>query len=341
MPAAHWPGARYPWAPPRPGTIPLAPLDFWQVLGGGLATFGRFWSRLVAVALTAFGAALVLGAIAVGATAAVFAARIEATADRLRDGGGDLWAAAGAPAVVSFALLGVLGLLALAAAQSLVLAACTAAVQEGVLGRPLGYRDLLGRALRGARRSFVVHLLAGLPALLPIAVLALAALALGGFSPSGRPGALALVLGWLLALACVPVVLWLGVQLSLAPVAAVAESARPLQALRRSRRLVRGAWWRTFGLVAVAGMIAGAAAAAVNLVLELVGWIALLGAFAVSHHGEPLAPVAIVLFPVVLLALAFLVELLVLLYPQLVLAMAYVDRRMRAEGLAGELIRAL
>ncbi|WP_329458441.1 hypothetical protein [Streptomyces sp. NBC_01497] len=331
-------GAWGAYAPPKPGTIPLAPLNFGQVLGGGLATFGRYGKQLAGVLVTAFGSALLLGAIVITATVAVFATQADALADGL-DGGGD--AAVTAPAVVCAVLLGVLGLLALMAAQSVILAACATAVQDGTLGRRTTYRALLRTSLRGARRSFPVNLVVGVLGLIPLAVFAVAALSLGAFSSFDHPDGTALALSYLLMLAATPLVLWVSVRLCLAPVVAVAESAGPSAALRRSRTLVRGNWWRTFGLVAVAGMCAGLAASVINVVLELVGLITVFGAVTASPDGDSLAHSALVLLPLLAVALLFLAELVVLLYPQLVLSVVYVDRRIRDEGLAQDLIRAL
>jgi hypothetical protein len=311
------------------------------VLGCGLATFGRYWKQLVGVVVTAFAAALLLGAIAVTAAVAVFTTQAEALTDGLRDGGGEAADAATAPAVVCAVVLGVLGLLALVAAQSLILAACTAAVQDGALGRRTSYRALLARSVRGARRSIGTNLLVGLLGLIPVAVFVAAALALGAFSSFDHPDGSALALSYLLMLVATPLVLWLSVRLSLAPVVAVAESARPLTALRRSRTLVRGSWWRTLGLMTVAGLCAGFAAGVINVVVEVVGLITLFGAVTASSDHGAFAHSALVVFPVLAVLLLLLAELVVLLYPQLVLSVVYVDRRMRTEGLAEDLIGSL
>ena len=42
--------------------------------------------------------------------------------------------------------------------------------------------------------------------------------------------------------------IWLAVVLYFASQAVVAEGRPPIEALRRSRELVRGQWWRVFGI---------------------------------------------------------------------------------------------
>ncbi|WP_406367348.1 hypothetical protein [Streptomyces sp. NBC_01546] len=84
---------------------------------------------------------------------------------------------------------------------------------------------------------------------------------------------------------------------ALAPTAAGYEGLGPLAALRRSAALVRGAWWRTFGVTALAGALAPLAAYVLYAGLGLPGAL---------------------LAPALLLPL-----------PRLAAGLLYVDRRLR------------
>ncbi|MFE2287212.1 hypothetical protein ACFXDJ_23955 [Streptomyces sp. NPDC059443] len=190
-------------------------------------------------------------------------------------------------------------------------AALTAAVlREAVLGRPAATRTLL----RAARPRFA--------AVLGTQLLVLAALA--------GPGAAVLAAGLppLLAAATLPVALGLGVLFALAPTAAAYEGLGPVASLRRSARLVRGAWWRTFGITALAAAIAAGAAYAVQLPFAFAGALSLLPAIDGGIAHATLAALG-----------GMVAQTLLLSFPQLAAGLVYVDRRIRREGLAAELTR--
>ncbi|MFJ4779608.1 hypothetical protein [Streptomyces sp. NPDC088762] len=137
---------------------------------------------------------------------------------------------------------------------ALATALAAALLRPAVLGRPVTALGLLRAA--GPR----------IPAVCGARLLALLAAA--------GPGAAALAAGLppLAVLPLAPVALWLGVLFALAPTAAGSEALGPVAALRRSARLVRGAWWRTLGITVPAGALALGAAYAV------LSWFGLLGA---------------------------------------------------------------
>ncbi|WP_371615287.1 hypothetical protein [Streptomyces sp. NBC_00454] len=190
-------------------------------------------------------------------------------------------------------------------------ATLTAAVlREAVLGRPAAVRTLL----RAARPR--------LAAVLGTQLLVLAALA--------GPGAAVLAAGLppLLAAATLPVALGLGVLFVLAPTAAAYEGLGPVAALRRSAGLVRGAWWRTFGITALAAVIAAGAAYAVQLPFAFAGALSLVPAIDGGLAHATFAALG-----------GMVAQTLLLCFPQLAAGLVYVDRRIRREGLAAELTR--
>ncbi|MBP0459391.1 hypothetical protein [Streptomyces montanisoli] len=334
-----WGGAGgYGWAPPppRPGTIPLAPLDFGQLLGGGFKTFTRYWRPLTAVVVTAYGAFMVIGAAAL----AIAYAAAHGHLKTLTSLDGAPAPASDLHAVVAWAVvLGVLGLVALVTVQSLVTAACAVTVQDGALGRATTYRAVLGRSLRRLGPALGASAASWLLGLVPAALFMGVGLANGAFTSHIRPDPAPILIAYLVMIAGSAVVVWPALRIVLAPTVAVVESCGPRAALRRSWTLVGGAWWRTLGVLLVAGCVAGFAAGFVNVVLEVLGIVGTAGAFAASDGSGATIALASVLIPVSVALI--LVECVIMLYPQLVLALVYVDRRMRTENLAEVLIRSV
>ena len=58
----------------------------------------------------------------------------------------------------------------------------------------------------------------------------------------------------------------------LSPQAVVAENLGPLDGLERSADLVRGQWWRIFGIALVISILAGVLAAVLGVSLQAAGW---------------------------------------------------------------------
>ncbi|MFG2620023.1 hypothetical protein ACGFXC_20675 [Streptomyces sp. NPDC048507] len=266
--AQQWTHRGGGWLPPqrpRPGVVPLRPLGPGDILGGAVAAFRRYGGRVCG--------ALLLGQLAAGVL--VIAAAGAAALASLSPHAGErafVWVLF--PAAALFLLF----------TCALATALIAALLRPAVLGRAVTVPGLLLAALPRTPRVLGAQLLALLAA--------------------AGPGAVVLAAGLppLVLVPLAPVALWLGVQFALAPTAAGYEGLGPVAALRRSVRLVRGAWWRTFGWTAPAvALTAGA------------GWALLVGA------GLPGALVALVVLPA---------------FPQLPAGLLYVDRRIRREQLA-------
>ncbi|MFD8882656.1 hypothetical protein ACFV0H_09040 [Streptomyces erythrochromogenes] len=269
--AQHWTHQGGGWLParaPRPGVIPLRPLAPREILGGALTALRRYGGRLLgALLLGQLGGLLLVTAVGGAAT----------LASLTRTAGSRAFVYALVPATALFLLF----------SWALAGALTAALLRPAVLGRPVAARELLRAALPRT------------PAVLGARLLALLAAA--------GPGAAAFAAGLppLALLPLAPVALWLAVLFALAPTAAGYEALGPVAALRRSARLVRGAWWRTLGVTAPAGALA-------------------LGASYVLRQwfGAP----GLLLAPALLLT-----------FPQLAVGLLYADRRLRREHLAGSL----
>ncbi|MGN6522256.1 MAG: hypothetical protein ACTHMZ_03445 [Actinomycetes bacterium] len=187
----------------------------------------------------------------------------------------------------------------------------TVAVSRAVLGTRVSLsqswealRPALGRLLLSA---------------LLVALIAAAALVAAGVILLSAPPSAAV-----LFLVLLPALMWFSVAAVFTSVVAVLEGFGPVASLRRSVRLVRGAWWRTFGAVLLAAFLAGLVA---SLVAAPFGTVA-----AAREAGRSLFAPALGQVLADTVTGPFVAAFVVLLY---------LDRRMRREGLAAQLQQAL
>lgn len=123
--------------------------------------------------------------------------------------------------------------------------------------------------------------------------------------------------------------IWLYVLFALATPALVLERGRIGTALGRSKLLVRGSWWRTFGILLLAAIIAAIISMIIALPFDLLGGGAALGGGAMSTGAIWLSALGGVVAGAIT-------------YPFSagVTALLYIDQRMRKEGMDIELARA-
>jgi hypothetical protein len=125
--------------------------------------------------------------------------------------------------------------------------------------------------------------------------------------------------------------IWLFVLFGLATPALVLESVSINAALRRSRELVRDAWWRTFGILLLAGLLTGIIAGLAETPF------ALFGAYSPFSLDLPVPTTASLALSAIGATIAGTIT-----YPLVaaVYVLTYLDQRMRREGLHVELARA-
>ena len=316
----------YPAAPPqspKPGIIPLRPLGVGEILDGAIAAMRRHWR--VMLGLSAVVAALTqVISVPVKWLLLHDAIDTSVSSSSTSDPEGDLTVLAGAitsggieAVITAFAVLVLSGIL-------------TAAVSRAVLGQQISAREAWDRtrpripALLGVT-GLVILVALGLAVvcLLPGILLAVA----------GSPG---VVVGLVLVVG-VPVflvaVIYLYTAFALAPPAVVLERQSPVAALRRSRALVKGSWWRTFGILLLVNIIAQV------LTGILLTPFQLLSLFVAYLSGDDMNVYALV--PLLVTAFGTIVAATIT-WPFTAVATAqlYVDRRMRREALDLELVRA-
>ncbi|WP_329150643.1 hypothetical protein OIU91_26650 [Streptomyces sp. NBC_01456] len=250
-----WGGA---WAPvpqaAKPGVIPLRPLAIGEILDGAVATMRAHWRTVLGISLIVA---------VVSQTAITLVTGLLHNAGRAAGPAGD-----NAPplretmrqlgnALAGTGLTSAIGLLATIIATGML----TMVVSRAVLGRSV----TAGEAWRDARPQ--LPRLLGLLVLLPLLITAV-------LTAGVTPGIILAVTGHLDTglllmlfggLASGAVSLWLWVRYSLASPALMLEKQGVIAAMRRSAKLVRGAWWRVLG----AQLLAYVLVAVVEFIIQI------------------------------------------------------------------------
>ncbi|WP_175412649.1 hypothetical protein [Streptomyces sp. TRM64462] len=331
------------YAPPKPGVIPLGPLGVGDIIGGAFHTLGRAWKQLLGLSLIAFGvvALLVVGALTVGylsfeeVLTDLFEGRREPDPDVV------------VPLIVTFVVIFVGAWLAMFVATSLLQAAGAVVLRGEAIGRSVPFGTVWRHAWSRVWAVLGVILITGLIALLPVLLLMVGFLAtvmsvFVGMSGTEafQPPTWVIPIALLGGLGGMVAAVWLWVKFSLASAAVVFENLGTIAALRRSSRLVHGDWWRVFGISLLAWLIT----AAISFVLELpIHMLNLLPAAAPPTLGPP-SPEMILAYLTASFGFGLISQVLsqtvTALYPPLVSALLYVDRRIRTENLAPALAEA-
>ncbi|MFJ8544588.1 glycerophosphoryl diester phosphodiesterase membrane domain-containing protein [Streptomyces sp. NPDC093586] len=228
----------------KPGVIPLRPLGVGEILDGAVSTMRTYWRTVLGVSLTVaiFTEVIVvlLQGLVLDNTDSDVLNDPDATLSELAD-------ALTATTINSGVIL-LLSLIGTVVATALL----TTVTSRAVLGRPVTTRE----AWRDARPQ-VIRLFG----LIVLLLLMVAGLLLTGMLPGllvtatagGEAGVALTALGFL---AGGLVTVWLMVRFSLASPALMLEKQGIKKAMSRSTKLVRGSWWRVFGIQLLATVIA-------------------------------------------------------------------------------------
>ncbi|MFF4349015.1 glycerophosphoryl diester phosphodiesterase membrane domain-containing protein [Streptomyces sp. NPDC001530] len=247
-------GGNWGGPPPaaKPGVIPLRPLGVGEILDGAVSTMRTYWRTVLGISL----------AVAVVTEIAVillqgFVLDDSASTDALNDPSatvGELSRALG-DVMLSSGVVLLITLLGTIVATALL----TTVTSRAVLGKSVTTAE----AWRDARPQ--LPKLFGLTFLLPL--IAVGAVAVGtlpgvlaALAGAGDAGVTLAVLG---GLAAGVVALWLMIRFSLASPALMLEKQGILKSMSRSAKLVRGSWWRVFGIQLLATIIANIVASIV------------------------------------------------------------------------------
>lgn len=256
-----WGGA---WGGPppaaKPGVIPLRPLGVGEILDGAVSTMRTYWRTVLGISLTVAVVTQVAVVLLRG-----FALDDNATADTLSDPSASLSEVTRAmgDTMVNSAVIFLISLIGTITATALL----TTVTSRAVLGKPVA----IGEAWRDARPQ--VLKLFGLIFLL---ILITFGIIFGGTLPgilvavsgAGAAGAALAVLG---GLGAGVVALWLMIRFSLASPALMLEKQSIVKSMSRSVKLVRGSWWRIFGIQLLATVIANIVASIVVIPFTFIG----------------------------------------------------------------------
>jgi len=215
-------------------------------------------------------------------------------------------------------------------AQIVLTGMLTVVVGRAVLGEPVSAGDAWTRLRPQLLRVVGVSLLTALIVLGALVACVLPVVVAAGL---GAPGPVVVLLALLAAAAVIVACPYLYVSLALAGPALVLERARVLQALGRSRRLVRGSFWRVLGVLLLATVIAFVLSSIVQIPFSLLST----GGQLLSADPEQSASLVALLIAAVGGIIGGTIT-----YPfaAAVSALLYVDQRMRREALDLELARA-
>jgi hypothetical protein len=240
-------GGNWGGPPPaaKPGVIPLRPLGIGEILDGAVSTMRTYWRTVLGISLT----------VAVVTEIAIilfqgFILDDSSTTDTLNDSTAtvsEVGSALGTTLASSGAVL-LITLLGTIVATALL----TTVTSRAVLGKPVTTSE----AWRDARPQ--LPKLFGLTILLPLIAVAIVAIGtlpgvIVGVAVSGDAGIALAVIG---GLGAGVVAVWLMTRFSLASPALMLEKQSVFKSMSRSAKLVRGSWWRVFGIQLLATIIA-------------------------------------------------------------------------------------
>ena len=318
------PGAWTP--PPKPGLLPLRPLGFGTLLWAPFRVLRRNPAPT-------FGSGLVVQLVSVIASLAVFVPFMFFVFSRVEGA-----TSADADAIVAGAVGGFILLMLVPVAISLVASAflqgvMVVEVATGTLGERLGFAALWRRA---AKRIWpLLGWTAIVSGAILIVVAAFVALIVVAAVTSTSALVVAIVVALFSALGLVVLGAWLGTKVSLVPSVIVLEGAGIGTAVRRSWRLTDGFFWRTFGTLLLVSVILNFAAQVVVQPISLIGTLV---ATIVDPTGSGAALTITIVTTVVTLILSLLIGAITAVVQAALVAVIYIDLRMRKEGLDLELV---
>jgi hypothetical protein len=299
---------------------------FGEIMDGSFQTIRRNAKAMLGASLLAQSLAAIL-------TAVLMAASATST------GSIETWVESASPADLTSLGLGFAVALVLVSVLTLFIAsvlqgAMVVPVARSILNRPTGFRQMW--ALARPRVGALIRLAGLLMAAGLLAVLLMAAAAVALMAGMEGMGVLLLIP---LFLGFVALYIWLYIKLLVAPAAVVVEELGALDGLRRSWDLTRANWWRVLGITLVVGIMVGIISQVVMIPVSLLP--PLVAGF-LSPHGGSAQDIAIaVAIGIVTAVLGALAGALGYAFQTSVMALIYMDLRMRKDGLDISLLRML
>ncbi|MFF1251218.1 hypothetical protein ACFVYC_01785 [Pseudarthrobacter sp. NPDC058329] len=313
-------------APPKPGIVPLRPLMFGEILDGSFQTIRRNAKAMLGAAVLAQSLAAILAAVITAVTATSLVSF-------------EAWAENASPADLASLGLGFVAATLVVVVLTLFIStvlqgAMVVPVSRSILNRTTGFRQMWG--LARSRAWALIRLAALMLAAGSLSFLVLAGIAVALVSTMEGTGALLLIP---LVPACIALFVWIYIKLLVAPAAIVIEELGALDGLRRSWTLTRANWWRIFGITLVVSILVGVIGQVVMIPVSLLP--TLLGGVISPHGGTEQGITIAVAVGVATAVLGALVGAVGYAFQTSVMALIYMDLRMRKDGLDISLLRLL
>lgn len=252
-------GSQVP-AAPKPGIIPLRPLNLGDILDGAIANLRRNWRAVI-------GTTLGVGVVTQAANVVfqhqfVDSSRLQALQDDPNPSADDFLHAIGG----SMAASG-LSLLVTMVGTIIATSMLTVVISRAVLGRTVNASEAWNAARPQLPRLLGLTLLAPLLGGLVVGVAALPGVlvAAAGSTDGGLALAVLGIMGGSV------VALWLGILWSLASPALMLEKQGVVASMKRSVKLVKGSWWRVFGVQIVSVILVLLAGSIIEVPFTLIG----------------------------------------------------------------------
>ncbi|MCD1571770.1 hypothetical protein [Agromyces mediolanus] len=323
-------GAPQPgWTPPpKPGLLPLRPLGFGTLMWAPFRTLRRNPGPVL-------GSGLIVQLVVALTTVGAFVPFFFAMTARLGSASVADQDAITAGAVGGFLLLMLIPMALSIVGSAFLQGIMVVEVASSTLGERLRFGELWRRTARRIWPLIGWTLLVAIAVVVAILAVVLLGVLVGvGFASvtSGGVGgivATVLIVG-VVALGVVALGVWLAVKLSLVPSVIVMEHVGVGRAIARSWQLTNGYFWRTFGVEALVAVILYFAAQLVTTPVTLIGGII---AGLIDPTGTGSGAGAIIAVYAISMVLSLVIGAVTAVVQSAVVAVVYLDLRMRKEGL--------
>ncbi|GAB3090887.1 glycerophosphoryl diester phosphodiesterase membrane domain-containing protein [Isoptericola nanjingensis] len=322
-------GPQPPAAPPatKPGVVPLRPLSLGEIYDGAFTAIRHNPKVMLGAATLVILVATVLGVL----VAQLIVPSLSASFSTLAESDPEI-TELGFDNLIAQTLASSLGMsVTLLLAQPVVEGILTVSVSQSVIGRKLSLGEVWERLRGRVGRLIGWALLRSLAGAVGTFVWFFVLVLLVALVSEQSTGA-AVGLGLLLGAGYVVVVVWLGVRIGLVAPALALEGQGLGSTVARAWRLTRGSFWRLFGIYLLAMIIVSAAAYIITIPLGLIAGV--IGGTGGSTESFTTATVVMsVLSSVISAAITTI-------FVAAVVALLYIDVRMRREGLDVQLAAA-
>jgi membrane-anchored glycerophosphoryl diester phosphodiesterase (GDPDase) len=305
--------------PPKPGIVPLRPIAFGTLLSAPFAMLRRSPGIVGLSFLIQLGVLLLSGGVLAGIFFAGFA-RITDWSDPEQ---APLIAGSIAGSVIGGIVLLALNYVTAALLQGIVVAA----VARATLGERPTVRDVWPQ-VKGRMRPLIAWTLLAAAAIL-VALLVIAGIILLGVSLGPVGIAIGISVGVILGLGAIVAGFWVFTKLCVVPSVIVLERAGIRSAVVRSWSLTTGFFWRTLGVQLLVTVILSIAAQIITAPLSLLQVVAVL----IDPNGTGSAIVVTVAVQILTVVLSIFIGAITTFLMSTLVALIYLDLRMRKEGL--------